>query len=154
MISSRRRGRGHIGRKSTESGSGLRVRTGTGLTEERGQQEEIMQWASEIQTPASSEADGLGSIRSVGTATTGTGTTVGADTPSVRSERSVSPGVVRRERGSASLGVGRKAEPGPGGLLPTPSFSLKLARGGGNSGGGGGGGGWWKSDKGSDGSKG
>ncbi|KFY85582.1 hypothetical protein V500_08287, partial [Pseudogymnoascus sp. VKM F-4518 (FW-2643)] len=93
MLSSRRRGRGPIGRKSTESGSGLRVRTGTGLTEERGQQEEIMQWASEIQTPASSEADGLGSIRSVGTATTGTGTTVGADTPSVRSERSVSPGV-------------------------------------------------------------
>lgn len=152
MLSSRRRGRGHIGRKSTESGAGLRVRTGTGLTEGREQQEEIMQWASEIQTPASSEADGLGSIRSVGTGTTGT--TVGADTPSVRSERSVSPGVVRRERGNASLGVGRKAEPGPGGLLPTPSFSLKLARGGGNSNGGSGGGGWWKSDKGSEGSKG
>ncbi|KFY25006.1 hypothetical protein V493_04893, partial [Pseudogymnoascus sp. VKM F-4281 (FW-2241)] len=149
MLSSRRRGRGAIGRKSTESGAGggLRVRIGTGLAEERGpQQEEIMQWASEIQTPASSEADGLGSIRSMGTATTGTGTTVGADTPSVRSERSVSPGVVRRERGSgngngnanvnanASLGVGRKTEPGPGGLLPTPSFSLKLARGGGDGG--------------------
>ncbi|KFY93152.1 hypothetical protein V498_04535, partial [Pseudogymnoascus sp. VKM F-4517 (FW-2822)] len=88
MLSSRRRGRGHVGRKSTESGSGLRVRMGTGLGEESGQQqqEEIMQWASEIQTPASSEADGLGSIRSVATGTTGT--TVGADTPSVRSERS------------------------------------------------------------------
>ncbi|OBT49741.1 hypothetical protein VE04_09526, partial [Pseudogymnoascus sp. 24MN13] len=82
MLSSRRRGRGHIGRKSTESGTGLRVRTGTGLTEEREQSEEIMQWASEIQTPASSEADGLGSIRSMRTATTGTGATVGADTPS------------------------------------------------------------------------
>ncbi|OAF57742.1 hypothetical protein VC83_05700 [Pseudogymnoascus destructans] len=131
MLSSRRRGRGHVGRKSTESGTGLRVRTGTGLAEERGQSEEIMQWASGIQTPASSEADGLGSIRSVRTATMGTGTTVGADTPSVRSERSVSPGVVRRERRGASLAPGRKAEPAPGGLLPTPSFSLKLARGGG-----------------------
>ncbi|OBT86169.1 hypothetical protein VE02_05757 [Pseudogymnoascus sp. 03VT05] len=156
MLSSRRRGRGHIGRKSTESGTGLRVRTGTGLTEEREQSEEIMQWASEIQTPASSEADGLGSIRSMRTATTGTGTTVGADTPSVRSERSVSPGVVRRERAGpgASLAPGRKTEPAPGGLLPTPSFSLKLSRGGGNGGGGGGGGGWWKSDRGSEGSKG